>query len=81
VTVDSACPMALIRALRVRALALLSGTNAITGTTLTLDEQAQVFLPDSGQTAPKATRPATTRGWRRQLAFVNGWVLEIRGTR
>jgi large repetitive protein len=25
------------------------GTNAITGTTLTLDEEAQVFLPDSGQ--------------------------------
>jgi large repetitive protein len=25
------------------------GTNAITGTTLTLDEEAQIFLPDSGQ--------------------------------
>ena len=34
------------------------GTNTITGTTLTLDDQAQVFLPDSGQIAAQKYRPS-----------------------
>jgi subtilisin-like proprotein convertase family protein len=34
------------------------GTNAITGTTLTLDDQAQVFLPDSGQIAAQKYMPS-----------------------
>jgi subtilisin-like proprotein convertase family protein len=34
------------------------GTNTITGTTLTLDDQAQVFLPDSGQIAAQKYMPS-----------------------
>ena len=34
------------------------GTNAITGTTLTFDDQAQVFLPDSGQIAAQKYMPS-----------------------
>ena len=34
------------------------GTNAITNTTLTLDDEAQVFLPDSGQIAAQKYMPS-----------------------
>jgi large repetitive protein len=34
------------------------GTNAITGITLTLDDEAQVFLPDSGQIAAQKYMPS-----------------------
>jgi subtilisin-like proprotein convertase family protein len=37
------------------------GTNSITGTTLTLDDEAQVFLPDSGQISdPQTPLPSKT---------------------
>lgn len=34
------------------------GTNSITGTTLTLDDEAQVFLPDSGQITAQTYMPS-----------------------
>jgi subtilisin-like proprotein convertase family protein len=34
------------------------GTNAITNTTLTLDDEAQVFLPDSGQISAQSYMPS-----------------------
>ncbi len=34
------------------------GTNAITGTTLTLDDEAQTFLPDSGQIGAQPYKPS-----------------------
>jgi hypothetical protein len=75
--------MALIRASRVHASALLSGTDAITGTTLTLDEEAQVFLPDSGQISAQRYKtsnyeagvdnwPEVTEGGNRVLSTFDG---------
>jgi hypothetical protein len=80
---SSACPLALIRASRVHASALLSGTDAITGTTLTLDEEAQVFLPDSGQISAQRYKtsnyeagvdnwPEVTEGGNRVLSTFDG---------
>jgi hypothetical protein len=40
------------------------GTNAITGTTLTLDEDAPVALPDSGKISAQAYKTPTTKSAR-----------------